>query len=304
MPRASLTHDDCDAMPIRAIIAALIVATCWGGNYTATKFAMMDFPPYLALLLRFIGVVVVLAPFALRMNMPRLRDMAFIGMMLIVIQFACVFSALDMGLSITSTVVASQLGVPFACVLAAIMFKDYLGPWRSGGLMVAFFGVIIVAGTPNASLHWDAFILAVLGSFAWATSNIYMKRMAPTPPVIQLLFWPALFSILPLFLLSYFGESHQMEAITGAHWQSWLGILYSLFFSSLVGYGLWNRLITTYPMSSVVPYSLLVPVVGIAGGVIAFGDPVTAQVLLGATLTIIGVGVITMRRPQLVEMEQ
>ena len=291
-------------MPIRAILAAILVSTCWGGNYTATKFAMQDFPPYLALLLRFIGVAAVLAPFALRAKLPRLRDMAFLGIMLIVIQFACVFTALDMGLSITSAVVASQLGVPFACVLAAIFFKDNLGPWRSFGLMVAFFGVMIVAGTPNASEHWQAFLLAVLGSLAWSSSNIYLKRMQPTPSVTQLLFWPALFSLLPLVLLSYFGESHQWEAIAHAKWSSWVGILYSLIFSSIIGYGLWNRLITTYPMSHVVPYSLLVPVVGITAGVIAFGDPVTTQVLLGAVLTIIGVGVITLRRPQLIEMEQ
>jgi len=291
-------------MPLRAVIAALIVATCWGGNYTATKFAMMDFPPYLALLLRFIGVVAVLAPFALRLPLPKMRDMAFVGLMLIVVQFACVFSALDMGLSITSTVVASQLGVPFALYACRDSVQGLSGAMAQCWLMVAFVGVMIVAGTPNASEHWDGFLLAVLGSLAWAISNIYMKRMAPTPPVVQLLFWPALYAILPLFLLSMSSESHQWHVIESAHWQSWLGIAYSLFFSSLLGYGLWNRLITTYPMSAVVPYSLLVPVVGIAGGVVAFADPITAQVLLGATLTIIGVGVITVRRPQLVEIEQ
>ncbi|MFZ4541050.1 MAG: DMT family transporter [Rickettsiales bacterium] len=288
-------------MPIRAIIAAILVATCWGGNYTATKFAMMDFPPYLTLLLRFIGVSIVLAPFALKYGIPKLRDMVVLSLLLIVLQFACVFSALDMGLSITSAVVASQLGVPFACMLAAAVFKDYLGPWRSLGLGIAFFGVMIVAGTPNASEHWQAFILAVFGALGWSLSNIYLKKMQPTPPVIQLLFWPALFSTIPLALMSYFGETHQWEAIGRAHWSSWAGILYSLVFSSLIGYGLWNRLITTYPMSSVVPYSLLVPVVGITAGVVAFGDPVTTQVILGASLTIVGVGVITLRRPQLVE---
>lgn len=291
-------------MPIRAILAAILVATCWGGNYTATKFAMQDFPPYLALLLRFIGVVAVTAPFALKHGLPKLRDMAFIGLVLIVAQFACVFSALDMGLSITSAVVASQLGVPFACMMAAIVFKDYLGPWRSFGLMVAFLGVMMVAGTPNASAHWDAFALSVLGSLMWATANIYMKRLEPTPPVAQLLFWPAVFAVPALLLLTYWGEENQWVAITDAHFSSWMGILYSLVFSSIIGYGLWNRLITTYPMSSVVPYSLLVPVVGIAGGVIAFGDPLTTQVIIGASLTIVGVGVITLRRPQLVEMEQ
>ena len=291
-------------MPIRAILAAMLVATCWGGNYTATKFAMQDFPPYLALLLRFIGVSVVLAPFALRLPRPCFRDMAFISLVLIVLQFACVFSALDQGLSITSAVVATQLGVPFACMLAAVVFKDYLGPWRSGGLMVAFIGVMIVAGTPNASAHWGAFALAVLGSLAWSVANIYLKRMQPTPPVVVLLFWPALFSLLPLFLLSYIGESHQWDAMAHAKWTSWAGVTYSLFFSSIVGYGLWNRLVTTYPMNSVVPYSLLVPIVGIGGGVVMFGDPLTLQVVLGAVLTILGVGVITIRRPQLVELDQ
>ena len=255
-------------------------------------------------MLRFIGVALVLAPFALRQKFPRMFDMAFLAMTLIVLQFACIFAALHMGLSITSAVVAAQLGVPFACVLAAILFKDFLGPWRSAGLMVAFLGVLIVAGTPDASEHWQAFLLAVAASFAWASANVYMKRMQPTPPVVQLLFWPALMSIPMLALLSYMFEANQWQAITNAHWQSWGWVGYSLIFSSLLGYGLWNRLITKYPMSAVVPYSLLVPIVGITAGVIAFGDPITSQVIAGATLTIIGVGIITVRRPQLMEIEQ
>lgn len=288
-------------MPPRAILAAMLVATCWGGNYTASKFAFADFGPFLSLTLRFLGVALVLAPFALRMQRPNYREMFILGMVLIVFQFACVFSALGMGLSITSAVVATQLGVPFSCVFAAIFFKDYLGPWRSLGLMVAFIGVMIVAGTPDASEHWGAFVLAVVGSAFWAGANIYMKRMQPTPPVVQLLFWPAFFSVIPLALLSAMFEHHQFEAMSHASWKSWAGICYSLFLSSIVGYGLWNRLLSNYPMSAVVPYSLLVPVVGIAGGVIMFEDPLTLQVILGAFLTIAGVGVITLRRPQLVE---
>lgn len=291
-------------MPIRAVLAAILVAICWGGNFTASHFALLEFPPYLMLLLRFTGVALVLAPFVWRYPVPPLRDMALIALFLIVIQFSFVFSAMNMGLSITSVVVATQLGVPFACVLAAILFKDYLGPWRSGGLMVAFLGVLLVAGTPNASDHWGAFLLAVLGSFGWSVANVRLKQLKVTPSVVPLLFWPALLSLLPLALLSALLESGHSTLVQQAHWQGWAGVAYSLFFSSLVGYGVWNRLVTTYPMSTVVPYSLLVPVVGIAGGVITTGDPLTLQVVLGTLLTIAGVGVISIRRPQLVEMEQ
>lgn len=290
-------------MPLRAVLAALLVATCWGGNYAATKFAFADFPPMLALLLRFVAVAAVLAPFALRHKLPRMRDMLFISMTLIVIQFALIFSGMYMGLSITTVIIATQLGVPFACVLAAVVFKDYLGPWRSFGLAIAFLGIVVVAGTPNASEHWGAFLLAVCGSLSWGVANIYMKRLNPQP-VVVLLFWPALFSLLPLALLSALLEQGQWVLITSAHLSSWLGIAYSMIFSSIIGYGLWNYLIKTYPMSQVVPYSLLAPMVGIASGAIIFGEAVTMQVMMGAALTLVGVGVISVRRPQLAEANE
>lgn len=49
-------------MPIRAILAAILVAACWGGNFTASRFALDEFSPYLMLLIRFAGVALVLAP--------------------------------------------------------------------------------------------------------------------------------------------------------------------------------------------------------------------------------------------------
>lgn len=290
-------------MPMRAILAALIVAACWGGNFTATKIAFADFPPFLCLLLRFIGVSIVLAPFALRYPTPRMRDMLVISVTLIVLQFALIFSAMYMGLSITSVIIATQLGVPFSCMMAAVCFKDYLGPWRSVGMMIAFLGVVVVAGTPNASEHWGAFLLSVAGAFSWCVANIYMKQMK-AQPVLLLLFWPALLSLVPLGLLSLLFEHDQWHAIANAHTSSWLGIGYSMVFSSLLGYGLWNWLIKAYPMSQVVPYSLLVPVVGISAGALKFGEPITAQILLGAAMTIVGVAVISLRRPQLLKAEQ
>ncbi len=289
-------------MPIRAVLAAILVACCWGANFTAAKFSMMDFPPILTVLLRFILLSLLLAPFAAREKMPRMRDMLIVSLTLIVIQFGLVFSSIHMGLSITSAIIATQLGVPFACVLAAVVFKDYLGPWRSGGLMVAFFGVLIVAGTPNASQHWGAFAIAVMGAFSWAVANIYIKRMKPQP-VVNLLFWPGLFSIPPLLMFSLLTESPTLAMLADAKTASWLGIAYSAIMSSIVAYGLWNWLLARYEISQVVPYSLLVPVAGIAAGVAVFNEPVSGQVLLGAALTMIGVGVITLRRPKLMEME-
>lgn len=291
-------------MPFHAVAAALFVACCWGGNFSASKFAMESFPPFLTVILRFVIVVAVLAPFALRKRpYPHWRDMGFLGMTLIVLHFAMIFVAMKMGLTITSVIVATQLGVPFSCVVSAVLFKDYLGPWRSAGLLVAFFGVLMVALTPNASQHWAGFMLATFGALAWSTANIYMKRLGPMP-VVTLLFWPGVYALPVLILLSLIFEHDQWALIQAAHWQSWAGIAYSTVFSSLIGYGLWNWLIGKYPLSQVVPYSLCVPIAGITGGVLIFGEPLTGQIVGGAALTIVGVGIITLRRPKLAELEK
>ena len=290
-------------MPLRAIFAALIVAICWGGNYSATKLALADFPPMLMLLLRFTAVCVILAPFALRMKRPRMREMFIISMTLMVIQFGLLFSALDMGLSVTSVVVATQLGVPFACLMSAIFFKDYLGPWRSFGLMIAFTGVVIVAGSPNAAEHWGAFLLALIGALSWSSANLYLKTI-DAPSTVPLLFWPTLFSVPAFLLLSLVTEHGQMAALAGAHWDSWIAVAYSVVLSSLVGYGLWNWLVTTFPVSQVMPYGLLMPIFGIGAGMVMFGEKLSAQIALGGVLTMVGVGIISLRRPKLMRIEQ
>lgn len=290
-------------MPPRAILAAMIVALCWGGNYTASKFALADFPPFLLLMLRFLGCSIFLLPFVIGKPLPRMREMALLSLMLIVIQFAFVFTALHMGVSITTSIIATQLGVPFSCVMAAILFKDFLGPWRSFGLMIAFVGVMIVAGTPNAAEHWVGFLLTVLGAFSWSGANMYLKTIKPIPTT-AMLFWTALLAVPPFALLSLIAEDNQWLIIQSAHASAWAGIAYGIVFASFVGYGLWSWLVKSYPMSVVMPFGLLMPVAGITIGSLVFHEPLTPQIIVGGLLAIAGVGIISLRRPKLAELER
>lgn len=285
-----------------AIAMAVIVALCWGGNFTASKIAMEHFPPFLTVLLRFVAVVLVLAPFAIRQRV-NMRDMFVISLCYITLHFTLIFFGMAQGLSISSTVIAVQLGAPFSCVLAAIFYDDRLGPWRSFGMMVAFIGVLLIAGTPNVVNHWDAFLLVVAGAFAWASANVYMKRVGNIG-VASFLFWPALLSLPQVGLLTWLMEAGQWERVTTAPLSAWLGILYSMVFSTLIGYGLWYRLLKTYPLSRVTPFSLLVPVIGIGGGMVVYGETVTTLLITGGMMTILGVAIITVRRPKLALLDK
>ncbi len=285
-----------------AIGAAVLVALCWGGNFTASKIAMEHFPPVVTILLRFSAVAVVLAPFAIRAKVS-MRDMFVISLCYITLHFTLIFVGMAQGLSISSTVIAVQLGAPFSCVLAAIFYNDRLGAWRSFGMMIAFVGVLLIGGTPNVSAHWGAFLLVVAGAFAWACANVYMKRVGNVG-VAAFLFWPALLSLPQVGLLTFALEDGQWDLVTSAPLSAWLGILYSMCFSTLIGYGLWYRLLKTYPLSRVTPFSLLVPVIGILGGMVFYNETLTPLLLIGGALTIVGVAIITVRRPKLALLDK
>ena len=68
-----------------------------------------------------------------------------------------------------------------------------------------------------------------------------------------------------------------------------LSALYTAIFASLVGYGIWNRLLASYPSSAVVPFTLLVPVVGMTAAWLALGEVPTPAELAGGLLLLGGV---------------
>jgi O-acetylserine/cysteine efflux transporter len=68
-----------------------------------------------------------------------------------------------------------------------------------------------------------------------------------------------------------------------------ISALYTAIFASLVGYGIWNRLLARYPSSAVVPFTLLVPVVGMSAAWLALQEVPTPAELAGGLLLLGGV---------------
>lgn len=280
-----------------AVILAIVVALVWGGNFAASKYALLHFPPFYVIFIRYLFVTLLLLPFAKPIGLSK-KQLFILSLLTIGLHFTLVFAALWLGLDIGTTVVVIQLGAPFSCLLGVIFLKDYLGPWRTLGMVVAFIGIIVVAGTPNVSDNWWAFVLAIAGASAWAASNVYMKTLGPVP-VMPLLFWTGLFSLPQTLLVSLLIESDHLTLLQTAPWTAWTGIAYSGMVSTIVGYGVWYWLLRNYHVSQVTPYSLLVPVGGFTSGIVFFGEELTMHMLAGAAITIAGVAIITVRRPKL-----
>lgn len=286
-------------LPLGAILACILVAALWGGNFVAAKIAMEHYPPLLYASLRFFGVALLLAPF-LRWPTGHWKDLNIFALTLGTLHFSFTFVAIHMGLDIPTAILTSQMGVPFSCVLGAIMLKDRLGPWRSFGLMIAFLGLLVIAGSPNLREHMTAFWLMLTGAFFWSLSNIQIKKLADLP-IFTTLGWTSLISAPQLLLISLIMEGSSLPylAPTLLPLKASLAVVYSIIGSTVIAYGLWYRLLGKHKVSQVVPFSLLIPFFGITAGVLILGEPLTTSTIIGGIITLSGVGTIVIRKPKM-----
>jgi O-acetylserine/cysteine efflux transporter len=71
---------------------------------------------------------------------------------------------------------------------------------------------------------------------------------------------------------------------------------YTAYLASLVGYGTWNLLLGRHPAAAVVPFALLVPVVGMLTAWAVQGETPNLAESVGGALLLLGVAATTMRQ--------
>ena len=164
-------------------------------------------------------------------------------------------------------------------------------------MALAFAGVVLIAGAPSFDGSLLALGLVIAGSFVWSVANIQIKLLGEIDPY-QLNGGIALCAAPLQVVASFIFEEGQVAAMSDASWEGWLSILYMAFAVTIIGYGRWYVLIGRYPVNQVMPFTLLVPIIGVGSSVAVLGERFTAEMTLGAALTVIGVAIIVLRRPQ------
>lgn len=290
-------------MPARDILAALAVALLWGGNFTAIKLAVGEFPPLFMSAMRFSAVFALLV-WMVPLPRGRFRDLAVLSVAFGFVHFGIMGIAMT-GVDAAAAAIVIQLNVPFAAILAAVFLKDPFGPRRWAGLLIALAGVVVFAGESRASsVSWHLALVG-LSALGWGVGQVLVKRMGGIN-TIALNAWVSGMLAPQLFVMSWLFEDNQIASAGAAGVAGWGGVAYQVIGASVLAYGLWYTLLGKYEVSKVVPYNLLVPVFGVIGGVVLLGEGVSAEKVIGGAITLLGVALIqlsTVRRPALAQEE-
>jgi O-acetylserine/cysteine efflux transporter len=278
----------------------LFVMIIWGLNFVVAKWGLAQFPPIFMMGLRFAVVALLLVPFV---KVPRSR---LAGILLLSFTLGCVhFSLMFTGmrdLDAAAVAIAIQIQVPFAALIAAVFLNDRLGWRRTLGMVLAFSGVVVMAGEPRLSGNLVPLFLVLGASFMWAVANVQIKQLGAVDG-FALNAYLGLFAAPQLFITSALLEDGQLEALAGADWVGWSAVLYMAVLVTIVSYALWYRVLRRYTVNQAMPFTLLVPIVGVLSAALLLDEPLTWRVLLGGAATIAGVAVIVLRRPRLADPE-
>ena len=283
-------------MTPRHAIAAVAVAIIWGANFVVIDAGLHDMPPLTFVALRFVAVLVP-AMFFVKRPDARWRDILLIGLFLSLGQFGLLYLSLDLGMPPGLASLVVQVQVIFTVVIAALALHERPSKRQQLGVLIGLVGLTVVALGRTADTPLLALMLCLAGALSWATGNVVTRRVG-TASGLSMTVWSGLVVPVPLFALSLLVDGPEAVANGLRHIDAVTigSTLYTAYLCSLFGYGVWNTLLARYPTASVVPFTLLVPVSGIATAWVFRGEQPTVGTAVGGLLLLLGVLVTAVSR--------
>ena len=212
-------------------------------------------------------------------------------------QFAFLFWAMKVGMPAGLASVVHQAQVFFTLIFSVLILQQRTQITQWLGLMIAVLGLALIAYGKNVGsaagmqMTTIGLLLNLLGAASWAMGNVVvsaMRRAGIQPEPFGLVIWSSLIPILPFLLISGLFERHVYPDWQAISWHSIVSALYLAWAATLLGYGLWSRLLSQYEPNRVAPFTLLVPVVGLLTAWLVLGERLNFWQLWGSACLLIG----------------
>ncbi|CZI36789.1 TPA: EamA family transporter [Legionella pneumophila] len=275
-------------MPFSHLLLALLVVFVWGINFIFVKLSLEEFSPLLLCAVRFL-LASVPAVFFIKPPAVPFKIIAGYGLIMFALQFALLFIGLRVGMTPGVASLLMQVQVFFSMFFAIIFLGERPQIGQIIGALISFIGIGVVALHFDHSVSLMGFLCILAAAASWGVGNLITKKIHSVN-LIAVIVWSSFVACLPMFILSLVFEGPASFVTSYEHmtWKGILSVLYIVYISTWVGYGVWNWLISRYPVGMVVPFTLLVPVVGILSSVFILGEPFYLWKLVAGLLVISG----------------
>jgi O-acetylserine/cysteine efflux transporter len=273
--------------PAHALLAILVTAV-WGFNFVVIKVGVAHVPPLLLTGLRFLFAAIP-AVFFVKRPGAGWRWVVGYGVFIGVLQFGLLFVSIRLGMTAALASVVMQLQVFFTIGFAAVLLHETSKPVQILGAAIAFSGMGVIAASRWSGPELLPLLLCLLAALSWGIANLIVK-MSDEKNALSMIVWASLAAPLPLFIMSYLFEDHAaiISALTHPSLLTLGSIAFLAWPATIFGFGVWSFLLSRYPANLVSPFALLVPIFGIASGVLILGEPFGSAAMTGSGLVLAG----------------
>jgi O-acetylserine/cysteine efflux transporter len=271
-------------------ISALIAAAALGLAFIAIKFGVGETSPMLLTALRFTFAAL---PAALFVAPPkaRLRLVVAYGLLIGVGQFGLLFLAIGRGMPVGLASLVIQLQAFITVFLAWVILGERPGAVQVVAAGIAFLGIVVIGSARLGGAGLGRFLMVVGAALCWGGGNI-VGKLAGRIDMFAFTIWSSLAAPLPLVGLSlYFDGPQALLALARPSWTLILCVAVLAYGATLLGFGLWSRLLAHYPAGRIAPFALLIPVVGMISAWAIFAEPLSPVEIFGALLVMAGLSV-------------
>ncbi len=269
-------------------VLALLVTFIWGINFSVIKLGLGSMDPFILASLRFFLTAIPLVFFLPRPEV-KLSMLVLYGLLFGVGLWGMVNLGIHLGASPGVASLLLQLSAFFTIIFGYFFFSEKLNSKQIVAMLVSLCGLAILIFSSNTSSNLVALLFVIFGAVSMGLSNVMIKKISPKN-VFSFMAWSSLFAPIPLLLLAVWTNKNLTLASAFSSIDGWgvFSILFQVYITTLFAYWVWNNLLKKYPISTVAPVSLLVPVFGFIGSAVIFQEELTATKLLSSGLILLG----------------
>jgi len=283
-------------LPPRDALLAVLVAVIWGANFVVIDAGLAGMPPLLFAALRFL---VVIFPAVLLVPRPaaRWQDVAVVGLLMSAAQFGLLYTSLHVGMPAGLASLVLQAQVLFTVLIARGVLGEHPTRRQLIGIALGATGLAVVAVGRSNATPLLGLLLTLSAALCWAAGNVASRRLGVASG-LSMTVWSGTIVPIPLVALSLLldGPHEIARALTHVPASAFWSTAYTAYLASLVGYTIWNSLLARHHAAAVVPFTLLVPPVGMVSAWLVRQEVPNAFETLGGVLLLGGVAVSALGR--------
>ena len=152
----------------------------------------------------------------------------------------------------------------------------------------SFFGVFLIGFDPALTNEKLALGLVTMMSFFYGGSQVFSRYLKELDVIYTNAFM-ALIGFILLLIFSMMFEGNPKDKIISIEFNSWLLILHSAIFISIIAHMSIFYLYKTYTVQKIFPFYSLFPIFGILQTMFLFGEIPTIIIMLGGIIVIVSI---------------